>query len=153
MKTRSLVTVSCLAVVSLISFVVSAAQDTKESDVVKHGSPVDEMLKELATAISELDTKRAKALFLPPDETPDGKNREGHLREMEKDWKRAKERKEKITVAFKNTVSTTENTVTTVRTEMFVGGDEAEAEPMPVEFRVVITKEGCRIVAMNYLKE
>ena len=145
MKTRKLVILPCLTAVCFILFALAGAQDTKKSDVVDE-SPVDQMLRDFATAVSTLDAKKAEALFLPRDDTPDGKNRQSHLQEMEKDWKRARERKQKMTVTFKNTV-------TTVRTEMLVGGDEAEAKPIPVEFKVVITKEGCKIVAMNYLKK
>lgn len=144
MKTRRFVVLSCLITVCAISFALADAQDTKKDNGVDE-SPVDQMLRDFASAVSNLDAKQAEALFLAPDDTPDGKNRQSHLQEMKKDWKRAGEREQKMTVIFKDTV-------TTVRTEMLIGGDEAEAEPIPVEFKVVFTKDGCKIVAMKYLK-
>jgi hypothetical protein len=36
---------------------------------------------------------------------------------------------------------------------MLVGGDEAGPKPIPVEFKVTITKVGGKILAMKYLKK
>ena len=89
--------------------------------------------------------KGMEGLFVPPDDTPDGENRRKNIREMNKDWKRAKEAgAPKITVAFKNTV-------TTIRTEMVVGSDKVAARAIPVEIKVAFTKDGAKIVSLEYL--
>lgn len=110
------------------------------------GDAVTTMLREFEAAVSALDADKAQKLFLTPDDTPDGKNRRKHIDEMRKDWSRAKEKGEKVAVEFKNAVIL-------VRAEMFPGGAKAEAKAIPVEFKVKLTRDGCRILAMEYFKK
>ena len=76
MKAPKLVIPVCLTIVCFISLARVGAQSTKKPDEVKYQHAVDQMLRDFATAASTLDAKRGKALFLPPDETPEGKNRQ-----------------------------------------------------------------------------
>ena len=146
MIARSFFVLICLAVV--YTFAPTNAEDAEDREVAEAPfvSAVDQMLKDFAAAVSTSDARKAEGLFVPPDDTLDGKNRQDHIREMKKDWKRSKERGQKMTVEFTNTVII-------VRTKMLAGGDEGEAQPIPLEFKVALTKDGCKILAMKYLKE
>ena len=95
-------------------------------------------MKDFASAVSSLDAQKAEALFLVPDSTPDGTNRQAHIQEMRKDWTRVAAQGKKMTANFTNTVIL-------VRTQM--KGEESTGQPM--EFKVAFTKEGLKIVAMK----
>ena len=137
----AIVTVASLVATSQAYTDVGAGLNTSTA-----GDAVSTMLREFEAAVSVFDVEKAQKLFLPPDDTPDGKNRQKHFDEMRKDWSRAKEKNEKVTVEFKNVVIL-------VRAEMFPGGVKPEAKVTPVELKIKLTREGCRIVAMEYLKE
>lgn len=108
--------------------------------------PITRLLANFSAALATLDADKAEALFLPPDASLDGKNRGSHIKEMKKDWAAQKGKSRMMSVAFTNTT-------VLVRTEMVVAGEEAHPRPTPVEFKVVLAPEGCKIVAMSYLKE
>ena len=146
MNKHALVVPVCFVVACFVSVAPAGAADAKKAAEATYVNPVDRMLKDFAAAVSALDAQKGEALFLPPDDTPDGKNRQGHLREMKKDWGKARERGQQMTVEFRNVVIV-------VRADMSMGGHEAEREPIPVELKVALTKEGCEIVAMKYLKQ
>jgi len=146
MKAHRFVVLIYLGVACLTGFALSKADGARQVDEAAFESPVDRMLKDVSAAISTLDVQKAEALFLPPDNTADGKNRQNHILEMKKDWKEAKERGQKMTVDFRNTV-------TIVRTEMFAVEEETEAEPITVELKVTFTKDGCKIVSMKYVEK
>ena len=95
-----------------------------------------------------------EALFLPPDETADGKNRQQHIREIRKDWSTGKH-KEKMIVEFKKTQTLVHKGETLVRTEMSVSGSGGlpSVSGEPLEFKVVFTSDGCKIAAMKYLDD
>lgn len=102
---------------------------------------VDQLLNEFATNVSKLDVKQMRTIFLPPDTTPDGKNRQKHLHEMERDWSSGHKG---FTVAFKNSAIT-------IKTTMVVNRGK-ESESVPVEFKIVKTKDGYKIASMNFVK-
>ena len=145
MKTRIFTFVASLVVLWSVSLGVASAQDAKPAPAAEYQGPVARLLHEFAAAVASLDVQGMEGLFLPPDDSPDGENRRENIREMKKDWKRAKGKDApKITVAF-------ENTVTTVRTDMVVGSDKVAARAIPVEIKVAFTKDGAKIVALKYL--
>jgi len=106
--------------------------------------PVSSMLDSFADAVVARDMRKAESLFLPPDDTPDGKNRERHIEEMKKDWSRATQRDPFAAVKFKNTT-------VLVHTQMVLVGKEAKPAVIPVEFKVSFGEDGYKIVAMKYL--
>lgn len=110
---------------------------------------IDRMLQDFASATYAQDIQKAEALFLPPDETADGKNRQQHIREIRKDWASG-EHKEKLIIEFKKRQVLVRNEETFVRTEMSVPGYGPD---MLLEFKVVFINNDCRIAAMEYLEE
>lgn len=108
---------------------------------------LDQLLADLAAATSKLDIAKAERLFLPPDDTPAGENRQGHLSEMRKDWKRARESgaAQGPSVRFKNTRKV-------VLTQMVIRGPGGPREGQAVhevEFTVAFTQDGWKIVSME----
>ena len=144
--TRTLTCLTFLFVCwTTLPFVFAEETDQPKTSVMT--DPLDRVLAELAAAAGTFDVERAEKLFLPPDETAEGKNRQAHLAEIRKDWSRAKEggAKEGISVRF-------ENAKKILRTQMVVSGPGSteEAERMDVELTVTLTKDGWKIVSMEF---
>jgi hypothetical protein len=122
------------------------AQEADKPGAAMKKDPLDELLAEFAAATGKLDIERAERLFLPPDDTPAGKNRRAHLSELRKDWKRAKESGAKggPSVQFKNTKKV-------IRTQMVISGPGGpkEGQVSEVEFTVAFTKDGWKIASME----
>ena len=51
---------------------------------------ITSFLNDFSAAVAALDVQKAEALFLPPDDSADGKNRSSHIKELKKDWAGAK---------------------------------------------------------------
>ena len=122
------------------------AQEPEKPGVTIKKDALDELLADFAAATAKLDIAKAETLFLAPDDTAAGQNRQGHLSELRKDWKRAKESgvKEGPSVQFKNTKKV-------IRTQMHIRGPGGpkEGDVSEVEFTVVFTKDGWKIVSME----
>jgi hypothetical protein len=139
------VIVCSVALVGLISSG-RAQTDSKIEGPQSPRDPISRFLADFSAAVSTSDVKKAEALFLAPDDSADGKNRSSHIQEMSKDWAGEKDKSRKMSVAFTNTT-------VLVRAEMVVTGEEAHPKPTPVEFKVLLGPDGCKIVSMTYLKE
>ncbi len=48
---------------------------------------IDQLLTDFGHAISTANVDSMEQLFLPPDDSTDGQNRQSNLRELRKDWK------------------------------------------------------------------
>jgi len=142
---KTLTCVTLLLVCSTVLAFEFAQEPEKQGAPVKK-DPLDELLADFTAATGKLDIERAERLFLPPDDTPGGKNRQAHLSELRKDWNRAKESgaKEGPSVQFKNTKKV-------IRTQMVISGPGGPKEgySSEVEFTVAFTKDGWRIVSME----
>lgn len=81
------------------------AEEPEKAGAANKKDALDQLLTDFAAASAKLDIEKAEKLFVSPDDTPAGKNRQGHLSELRKDWKRAKEggANEGPSVQFKNT--------------------------------------------------
>ena len=141
---RRTFTCGALFVCSILAFAV--AQEPLTPEVVAEKDALDRLLTDFAAATAKLDIDNAEKLFLPPNNTAAGKNRESHLSELRKDWTLAKESGANVgpSVQFKNT-----NKI--IRTEMLIGGPGGpqEGQSRKVEFTVAFTKDGWKIVSMD----
>ncbi|MBN2578214.1 MAG: hypothetical protein JXB10_04415 [Pirellulales bacterium] len=144
MNKLRLATFVCSAILLLPTLKPGKAGDAKEAEVKAPAGPVERMLRDFAAASSTWDFAKAERLFAQPDDTPAGEIRRRMLEKIKTDWRQAKKEKQKMSIEFRNTV-------VTVRSEMHVGGDEALEKPIPVEFHVRFTKDGCKIVSMKFL--
>lgn len=96
------------------------------------------------SAIGTLDASKMKDLFLPPDDSVDGRHRKAHLEELERDWAKAREAGSRIRLSFSDTRYI-------VRTKMLFPAEENEsAESELVELQMVLTDQGWRIARMDY---
>jgi hypothetical protein len=124
----------------------AVAQEPPKPEVATEKDALDRLLTDFAAATAKLDIDKAEKLFLPPDDTAAGKNRQAHLSELRKDWKRAKESGANAgpSVQFKNTKKI-------IRTQMLIGGPGGpqERQVSEVEFTVAFTKDGWKIVSMD----
>ena len=105
----------------------------------------DRLLADFAAITAKLDVDAAEKLFVPPDSTAAGQNRQAHLTELRKDWKRAKESGASAgpSVQFINPR-------TIIRADMRISGPGAnDSQVSEVEFIVALTKDGWKIVSMN----
>ncbi len=119
---------------------VAVAQDAERENLA--ADPVETLLADFVAAVYDLDVEKAESLFLPPDKSPAGKNRQSHIAEIKKDWTRAQKH---LSVEFRDTRKI-------VQTTMVVRENDAKPESVPVEFVVAFTKQGCKIVSMNHLR-
>ncbi len=145
MKTAVAVLVCSLVLVGAIS--TGHAQTGTEVDRTQTPvDPVTRLLVDFSAAVATLDAGKAETLFLPPDDSADGMNRSSHIKEMRKDWAGERDKNRQMHVVFTNTT-------VLVRAEMVVAGEEAHPKSTPVEFKVSLGPDGCRIAAMSYLNE
>jgi len=121
-----------------------ATAEEKRMEIRRGG--IDALLAEFSKAISELDIKKTSALFLPPDDTPAGRNRRRHLAEMRKDWTRARQRGTKLSASFREVKKI-------VRANMVCREGSEPGRTIPVEIEVALTNRGWRIVSMRNLPE
>jgi hypothetical protein len=120
-----------------------ARRKEKAQRATINDDPLDKLLADMAAATAMFDVEKAEQLFLPPDDTPAGKNRQGHLAEIRKDWKRAKEAGAKAgpRLQFKNTKKV-------IRTQLAVG-DGAKQQTSEVEITVAFTDQSWKIVSLE----
>ena len=122
-----------------------AKAETEETAISEPGR----VLADFSAATSKLDVVKAERLFLPPDETPAGQNRQVYLTELRKDWKRLKASgvKEGPSVQFKNTKKV-------LLTQMVIHSPDApkKGETREVAFTVALTEDGWKIVSMDYMR-
>lgn len=136
---RAVVTI-CL-VLSLGTVAVVWASDASQT---QNPNSMEEFLSAFADATNELDIERAQSLFLPPDDSDQGKRRAFLIQEFEDDWQEAKAKGESKKIFF----GEPEMQRVTFRTTMRVRG---EPQAMPVEFTLQMTEEGFKIVAFKHL--
>ncbi len=145
---RTLICGTALIVCSTMLVFAFGQKAEKQGAAVKK-DPLDALLADFAAATAKLDIEKAERLFLSPDETPAGKNRQAHLTELRKDWKRAKASgaKEGPSVQFKNTKKI-------LRTQMVIRGPGGpkKGQTSEVEFSVALTEDGWKIVSMDYVR-
>ena len=81
MRTATFIAVSVLAVTAL-----TLTHASPNSGGVNETKTLDGLLREFDDAIASADIEKMESLFLPPDGTEDGRNREANLAEARKDW-------------------------------------------------------------------
>jgi hypothetical protein len=122
------------------------AQQPATSGAVTEADALDRLLTDFATATATLDVAGAESLFLPPDDTADGRNRQANLSELRKDWQRARESGASVgpAVQFRNVQKI-------VRADMLINGPGGpkEGTVSEVEFTAAFTKDGWKIVSMT----
>jgi hypothetical protein len=130
-------------VVFACSFAISVFSQEAGKPAVSDADPLDRLLADFAAAVGKFDVEAAEKLFLPPDNTPDGQNRQGHISELRKDWTRAKaEGSQGLQVEFTNTRKV-------IRTDMRVSLPGGPKETSGMEFVVELTRDGWKIASMN----
>jgi hypothetical protein len=113
---------------------------------------LDQLLADFAAITARLDVDAAERLFLPPDGTAAGENRQAHLTELRKDWTRARESGAIAgpSVQFANTRTTVRADTRVILAEMRISGaGTTDSQVSEVEFVVALTKDGWKIVSMN----
>jgi hypothetical protein len=102
---------------------------------------IDELLSSFRDAIASADTKRMEDLFLVPDATEDGQNRQANINEFRKDWAEI-EKGPPVVFNAKDAV---------IHIEM----DDLDPDGPPgghvttIELKIVYTDHGWRIRAMR----
>jgi len=79
-----------LAASLLTIALLSGAHASLSSDDMDAADSIDRLLEQFDAAIASANVKQLEALFLPPDKTENGRNREANLAEARKDWTDAK---------------------------------------------------------------
>ncbi len=79
-----------LAASLLTIALLSGAHASLSSDDMDAADSIDGLLEQFDAAIASANVKKLEALFLPPDKTENGRNREANLAEARKDWTDAK---------------------------------------------------------------
>lgn len=136
MKSRFLLFLFLLA--SSFCMIIAEPASRKDSSTLEgfHG--------QLKDAFSRYDVEAMKGLFLPPDASPDGIRRAEHLKEMEKDWTRAK-------AAGNSSISIAAPRVI-LRTKVQYKTNGVERDGDTMEFTLTLTPGGWRIAKLETIQ-
>jgi hypothetical protein len=108
--------------------------------------PVESVLDIFGDAVATLDTESMISLFLAPDDTPEGLNRQKNIDEIRKDWANASAANG-MRIAF-------ENIQFDIKADMIISGGEAVGnEKTPVNLNVVLVNNEWKIETMNYSQQ
>ena len=142
MKTSFSALVICWLTVLAAAFVFGADSDT--DNVSK--DTISGFLKDFSDACSTQDIRKMESLFLPPDNTPEGENRNTQIEEMRKDWSQAKDSSQQVSVEFTHTVILVHALM-----EMHTG--KGTLATIPVELKLSLDEDGYKIVSMNFMND
>lgn len=144
MRRKPLALCSIAVLVSLSVAWASAATRTQAP------KSVEEFLSAFAGAAADSDVEQGRSLFLPPDDSTEGQSRAAHIKELEKDWTRAKAKGESISLSF----GEPETQRITIKTVMRIqGSEESKPEAVPAEFTLQRTDDGFKIVSFETLRD
>ncbi len=96
---------------------------------------------QLKDAFSRYDVEAMKGLFLPPDASPEGTRRAEHLKEMEKDWTKAR------AAGNSNMSITASRVILRAKVQYKENGVERDGDTM--EFTLTSTPSGWRIARLE----
>lgn len=129
---------------------------TKAASQTPDRSTVTEFLSAFADTTGDLDIERARSLFLPVDDSPEGQARARHIQELQKDWSRAKAKGESVAVSFGDPETRkldAERQRITIEADMRLRESEgSDSDAVPVEFTLQRTEDGLKIVSFDTLR-
>ena len=107
--------------------------------------PIQTLLDTFSEAVANRDTESMIGLFMAPDDTPEGQNRQNHIDEMKKDWAKASGSAKAI--SFSNIKFDNESNL---EADMSVVGSSTNSKAITFKFKVCLLNNEWKIVTMNY---
>ena len=107
--------------------------------------PIQTLLDTFSQAVANRNTESMINLFMAPDDTPEGQNRQNHIDEMKKDWANASG--PAMAISFSNVKFDNESDL---EADMIVAGSSTDNPGITVKFKVCLVNNEWKIVSMNY---
>ena len=107
--------------------------------------PIQTLLDTFSEAVATRNTESMIGLFVAPDDTPEGQNRQKHIDEMKKDWANASA--PAMAISFSNVKFDNESNL---EADMSAVGSSTESNAITFKFKVCLLNNEWKIVTMNY---